>query len=118
MLMHRSVLEAIETRFPRLSRASNNGKGQWFTSTEAGLLDAVVRIKDGLQKDATPNGAYAALSSLEHAVSMTTADNFLGSGEDVSFCLRAAAAGHQPHVDMGLICGHLGTYCYGPSNTV
>lgn len=116
MLIHRSVFEDIEKRFPRLSRASNNGKGQWFTSTEASLLDTVVKVKDALQRDATPTGAFAAMGALEHAVAMSNAENFLGSGEDVSFCLRAGAAGHQPHVDMGLICGHLGTFCYGPSN--
>ena len=114
MLIHRSVYEDIERRFPRLSRASNGGKGQWFTSTEASLLDSVAKIRDGLQRDATPAGAFSALNQLEHALAVSNAENFLGSGEDVSFCLRAAAAGHQPHVDMGLICGHLGTFCYGP----
>ena len=34
-------------------------------------------------------------------------------GEDVTFCIRAAAAGHQPHVDLGLICGHQGSKIYG-----
>lgn len=116
MLIHRAVYEAIEKRFPRLSRAENNGKGQWFTSTEASLLDQVVKAKDMLQQDSTPSGAYAAMNLLSHAVAVSKSENFLGSGEDVSFCLRAGAAGHQPHVDMGLICGHLGTFCYGPSN--
>ena len=36
----------------------------------------------------------------------------LGVGEDVSFCLRAQAAGHVPHVDLGLRCGHVGNYVY------
>lgn len=39
-----------------------------------------------------------------------------GSGEDISFCRRAAAAGHQPHVDLGCVCAHLGDIAYGPSN--
>jgi hypothetical protein len=118
MLTHRSVFESIEQRFPRLSRAANNGRGQWFTSTEASLLDTVVKARDSLQRDASPAGAFAAMGMLEHAVALSTAENFLGSGEDVSFCLRANAAGHQAHVDMGLICGHLGTFCYGPANVL
>ncbi len=27
--------------------------------------------------------------------------------EDFNFCLKAAAAGYQPHVDTGILCGHL-----------
>lgn len=40
-----------------------------------------------------------------------------GNGEDVSFCLRAKKAGHQAHVDLGLISGHVGHCVYGPHNT-
>jgi hypothetical protein len=47
-------------------------------------------------------------------MALVNSENPLGSGEDVSFCLRAAAAGHQPHVDMGLVCGHIGYQCFGP----
>jgi hypothetical protein len=41
----------------------------------------------------------------------------LGMGEDVQFCIRAQEAGHQPHVDMGLIAGHIGHCVFGPKNT-
>ena len=116
MLIHRSVYEAIEVRFPRLARASNDGRGQWFTSTEANLLDHVTKAANMLQHDRTPEGVNNTLNLLTHAVAVSKADNWLGSGEDVSFCLRAAAAGHPAHVDMGLVCGHLGTFCYGPRN--
>ena len=118
MLIHRSVFESIEKLFPKLSRASNNGHGQYFTSTQASLLDRLERLRNSLQSNLTAQGAYAALESLTSALSSAQAENPLGSGEDVSFCLRAAAAGHQPHIDMGLICGHLGTCCYGPQNTI
>lgn len=33
-------------------------------------------------------------------------------GEDVSFCIRAKEAGHQPHVDLGLPVYHVGYRCY------
>ena len=34
------------------------------------------------------------------------------TGEDVSFCKRAKAAGHQPHIDLGLPVFHVGYTCY------
>lgn len=116
MLIHRSVFEDIERVFPRLSRASNGGHGHWFTSTEASTFERIAKIRDALQQNLTPQGAYEALEKLNHTVSVALTENSLGSGEDVSFCMRAMTAGHQPHVDMGLICGHLGTFCYGPSS--
>ena len=36
--------------------------------------------------------------------------------EDVSFCYRAKESGHQPYVDCGCVCFHLGTSAYGPWN--
>jgi hypothetical protein len=33
-------------------------------------------------------------------------------GEDVSFCIRAKKAGHQPHVDLGTPCFHVGYKTY------
>ena len=117
MLIHRSVFESIEVRFPRLSRAKNMGRGQWFTSTEASLLDAATKARDALHADRSQLGAHSAATILENALALSAAENFLGAGEDVSFCLRANACGHQAHVDMGLICGHLGTFCYGPTNS-
>jgi hypothetical protein len=35
-----------------------------------------------------------------------------GEGEDVSFCKRATAAGHQPHIDLGLPVFHVGYKVY------
>ena len=34
-------------------------------------------------------------------------------GEDVSFCVRAKEAGHQPHVDLGIPVYHVGYKIYG-----
>jgi hypothetical protein len=113
MLIHRRVFIAIEEKFPALSRAKNNGSGQWFTSTEASLLDAVTRLKDSLQgQPLTGELAYKAIAGLEAMAAMARHENPLGTGEDVAFCLRAAAAGHQPYVDLGLRCGHIGYHVY------
>lgn len=35
-----------------------------------------------------------------------------GLGEDISFCRRAKACGHQPHVDLGIPLAHLGYKAY------
>lgn len=117
MLIHRSVFEDIEKRFPGLARGLDHKHGNWFTSTEASLLQDVTALRDALQgKPLTGELAYSSLAGLDAAVARARQENSLGYGEDVSFCLRAAAAGHQPHVDMGLVCGHLGSFCYGPRN--
>lgn len=39
------------------------------------------------------------------------------AGEDVSFCMRAKKAGHQAHVDLGLMCAHVGYAAYSSWNT-
>lgn len=117
MLIHRSVFEDIEKRFPRIARGPNKKGGQWFTSSEVSLMDQMEQAKQALEGALTGEKAYKALQILEGATSSARVENNLGCGEDVSFCLRAKAAGHQPHVDMGLICGHLGHCVYGPRNT-
>jgi hypothetical protein len=117
LLVHRSVFEDIEKRFPRLARGPNKMGGQWFTSTEVSLLDQLEKAKESLEGPLTGDKAYKALTILEAATSTAKRENALGCGEDVSFCLRASAAGHQPYVDMGLVCGHLGHTVFGPKNT-
>jgi len=118
LLSHRSVFEDIEKRFPRLARGADKKGGNWFTSTEASLLQRVEAVYAGLSSGPlTGDHAYKALTGLTEALAAAKAENPLGCGEDVSFCSRAAAAGHVPHVDMGLICGHLGNCVYGPGNT-
>lgn len=113
MLIHRTVFESIEQRFPRLARGPNKKGGNWFTSTEASLLDRVSRIRDAARgQKLTGEVAYKMLEGLESALSESAFENPLGSGEDVSFCLRAQASGHIPYVDMGLRVGHLGHKVY------
>jgi len=119
LLTHRSVFEDIEKRFPRLARGGDKKGGQWFTPTEASLIDRVQMIRDRLLEGGsmTAEKAYKALEGLESALAEARSENPLGTGEDVSFCLRAAAAGHQPYVDVGLVCGHIGHCVYGLHNT-
>jgi hypothetical protein len=113
MLIHRKVYEDIEKRFPRLARGPDGRGGQWFTSTEAGLLEKLAAVKAKLEQGKLDaQKAYDALAGITGVLSAAAFENPLGSGEDVSFCLRAQAAGHVPHVDMGLRCGHVGHHVY------
>jgi len=118
MLIHRSVFEDIEKKFPRLARGPDKKGGNWFTSTEASLMEQILDLRNRLQEGPLDGQkAYVALAGVEEILARAKAENTLGFGEDVSFCMRASAAGHQPHVDMGLVCGHLGHKCYGPRST-
>lgn len=115
MLIHRDVFLDIEARFPVLSRAKNGGSGHWFTSSEHSLKNSVAELCKELEsavaekRDAT----FDAWSKLSKALAVANNSSSLGTGEDVIFCIRAAAAGHQPFVDLGLLCGHVGTKVYG-----
>lgn len=117
MLIHRSVFEDIEKVFPRIARGSDKKGGQWFTSSEVSVMDGLEKIRDTLSGNLTGESAYKALTVLEGVMAKARVENTLGCGEDVSFCSRARAAGHQPFVDMGLVCGHIGHCVYGPVNT-
>jgi len=117
-LFHRSVFEDIEKTFPNLSRAKNGGKGQWFTSSEHSAMDWIKKTKDMLSVGPMDGQkAFKAYEMLTAAEVNAKATSCLGIGEDVQVCLRATAAGHQPHVDLGVIAGHLGACVWGPLNT-
>lgn len=109
-LIHRSVYLDIEKSFPHLARKPNGTGGNWYTSSEHDLnravADAVTQLEQG--------DLDGALESLKTGQTRARKFSGLGVGEDVVFCHRAAQSGHQPHVDLGLICGHTGSYCYGP----
>lgn len=118
MLIHRTVFEDIEKKFPTIARGADKSGGHWFTSTEASLMSQLRTLKNFLSSGpCTGDMAYKALQAVTAMEANAAAENSLGMGEDVSFCLRAAAAGHVPHVDLGLVCGHIGYTVFGPHNT-
>lgn len=118
LLVHRSVFEDIEKRFPRLSRVNNRMGGQWFSPSEHTLMDGVDRVSQMLSNGPmTGEKALKAHEMIEGLKQEAQHNSSLGTGEDVTFCIRAAAAGHQPHVDLGLVCGHIGHIVCGPKNT-
>jgi hypothetical protein len=123
-LIHRSVFLDIEKKFPHLRRQREDGKrgGNWFTSSEHELGSVVDQAVNLLDDGRTPQGwdgetMWKAFSMLHAGRQKTKQNSGLGMGEDVQFCIRAQQAGHQPYVDLGLICGHVGHDVYGPYNT-
>lgn len=118
MMTHRSVFEDIEKTFPRLARGLNKKGGQWYSSSEHNIMDAVDETRKFLSTGAmTGEKCLVAYTMLEAAASEAKNHSWLGMGEDVTLCHRATQAGHTAYVDMGLLCGHLGHVCYGPKNT-
>lgn len=113
LMIHRSVFEDIEKAFPRLSRGPDGKGGQYFTSSEHNAMGAIDNTLKMLASGAmTGEKALQAFQMLSSAAADARANSMLGLGEDVQFCTRAKAAGHQPYVDLGLLAGHLGTICY------
>jgi hypothetical protein len=121
MLIHRSVFLDIEKKFPSLARNRENGTrgGNWFTSSEHEISNAVnASVKMLEEKPGDPETAINVLQRLLSAQNQSKDNSSLGTGEDVIFCNRARVSGHQPHVDLGLVCGHVGSDVFGPQNTV
>lgn len=118
MLTHRSIFEDIEKKFPLLARGADGKGGQWFTSSEHMAMEGIRRVREMLSVGPmTAQKCVQAYEMLEGINAEARSKSSLGMGEDVQFCVRATEAGHQPHVDLGLICGHIGTTVYGPYNT-
>lgn len=118
MLIHRSVFEDIEKKFPKLARGPDGNGGQFFSTSEHKLfadIEATAQfMENGPMSERKCVDVYGKLTQ---ALAEARRNSSLGMGEDVQFCVRAAQAGHQPFVDMGLVCGHIGTTVYGPHNT-
>lgn len=109
LLIHRSVFEDISKKYPHLN-------GGWFSPSEhdlvAGVADALKILQD--RSASADQRVFDALQRLATCHAQASAVSKLGTGEDVIFSLRAAACGHVPHVDTGLILGHVGSFTYGP----
>lgn len=116
MLVHRSVFTAIEDKFPNLARNKEGNLGNWFTSSEHDIKHATAEALAVLADDTAGEGSRIekVKSLLSVAQHRSQVNSSLGTGEDVQFCIRAAQSGHQPHIDMGLVCGHVGSFVYGP----
>lgn len=113
IMIHRSVFESVEKKFPQLARGVDGKGGQWFTSSEHNLADAVRRTRQMLSEGPmTAEKGMTAFQMLIAAERDAHGNSTLGMGEDVAFSVRARQSGHPVFIDMGLRVGHLGSHCY------
>jgi len=114
LLIHRTVFEDILKKYPFL--APTKGRpGQWFSPAEQDLLAVLPQIEETLKSQVEDSEKVQKITEILQKSTVQTRYNFgLGMGEDVQFCVRAASAGHIPHVDLAVVCGHAGWRIYNP----
>jgi hypothetical protein len=101
LLVHRNVFMGIQQRFPHLGPSATSSIWQYFTPSNdyaAELIRSAAEAPTEAERQSLLNG-WDPAKGLGQAY----------SGEDVVFCRRARAAGHQPYVDLDCICGHIGS---------
>lgn len=108
--------QAPDEPFHFFSNTSDEIVGK-FSEMQAKADKAAQLVKAGTAQEAT-----AVIEDLIRQMKSAHDDyiksNRLQQGEDQLFCRRAAKAGHQPYVDLGLVCGHIdGGTVFGPHNT-
>jgi hypothetical protein len=123
----RQVLLDIKAQMPHLAPQHPSEPWGFFSNSEDGLLrrmpqakalvdSAASEVKGGSGEKAA--GLLADLQKLlSEAEEDTKRNNRLHQGEDQTFGIRAGQCGHQPYVDMAVVCGHIGSAIYGPHNT-
>ncbi len=115
LLVHRQVYLDIQTAFPNLAPQREEEPWNFFSNSQEELAESCSQAMNVLNDPHVSEKAKIeeAFKRLDEGKQST--DGFrLARGEDVTFSLRASKAGHQPFVDMGLIAGHYGNFCYGP----
>lgn len=120
MLIHRSVFLDIEKKFPQLARNKDGDYGHWFSPSEHDLKESAQNALDVLDDSSVSEAARVAKAREIIARGQALSKRYSGAGvgEDVVFCHRAAQSGHQPFVDMGLVCGHIGDHVFAPGKRV
>lgn len=109
LLVHRSVFESIQAKFPELAPPTPGDVWQFFSPSQDALFRSLDRLKT-LTDPALLTTAVDETLAVAHRY-------HVGTGEDVIFSSRALAAGHQPYVDLAVVAGHIGACAYGPYNT-
>ncbi len=121
VLIHRSVLEDILKKFPYLAPKDWDAKvmnrsstiGHWFSSSEHEILPLLQRLQAVITENSSDIGLIRNL--ITRGLELIGKKSTLGMGEDVQFCIRAAEAGHIPHVDFSVIGLHVGEKVYAPA---
>lgn len=119
LLAHRKVYEDIQAVLPELAPLNKDDSWHFFSASQDDLVKSCQEALTILGDATVSESSRIAEVTQRLNNSFQAAKTFSrrGQGEDVTFSVRAARAGHQPYVDMGLVCGHYGNVCYGPRNT-
>lgn len=128
LLVHRSVFTDIRAANPHLEPTTHGETYHWFTNASDGVMSRMGEIRQivtdaatAAAEDQSMEAVRRHLAEADRILRESLTDNrrnsHLMQGEDQTFGIRAGAAGHQSFVDLGLVCGHIGTAIYGPYNT-
>ena len=127
LLHNRDVLLDIQKHNPHLAPQHSSETFHFFS----GSPDAVMKLfgemqqkTDAIYSHVTQGSAAEAskllsdlMEQMRQASSQVIKDSRLQQGEDQTFCRRAKVAGHQPFIDHGIHCGHLGSNVWAGHNT-
>lgn len=112
LLVHRSVFTDIRNRFSHLRPSDPKEPFRYFSPAPDGALSRIHAASKALEE-----GDVEKAKELLHQATGPESMVNAWAGEDVVFSSRCRAVGHQPHVDFGLVCGHVGASVWGPGNT-
>lgn len=117
LLVHRQVYLDIQARFPMLAPQDEADGWHYFSRSETELVRACELVLQVVSNENNPLQGRVAKTKelLEGVMERLLSQRSLTEGEDITFCKRAMKAGHQPYVDLGAVCGHIGQCVYGPS---
>lgn len=123
----REVFTDIRANNPHLEPMFPGEPFHYFVNASDGAMSRFAEIEatvSAATQEATAGSAEGATKHLGDACRLISEakgevlrNSHLMQGEDQTFGIRAGLAGHQSFVDMGLVCGHVGTAVYGPHNT-
>lgn len=123
----RQVFVDIRDYFPHLAPQYPTEPFHFFTNASDGAMlrfDLIQEITTHAKKAIEDDQKETAVKHLLEVQRLmvdarndNSANAHLMQGEDQTFGIRAKKAGHPSFVDMGLVCGHIGTAVYSYHNT-
>ncbi len=127
VLINRQVFLDIKEQNPHLAPMFPHEPFHYFTNASDGAMSRFADIEQMVveaKAEALAGSASGTTTLLTDACKLiadakkdVVHNSHLMQGEDQTFGIRAGLAGHQSFVDMGLVCGHVGSIVFGPHNT-
>lgn len=123
----KDVLLDIDKAFPHLAPQFPNEPWHYFSNSDDVLHQRFGEIEEKMKaaelelKNGNGGTTETILRDISNQMGKMKQENLrhsmLQQGEDQTFGKRAKVAGHQSYVDLGVVCGHVGTAVYGVHNT-